>query len=92
MRSYLRSMIKLRQAELSKPGSHHKGDFMSILLEDDLFKTNEELIVDECITFMLAATQTTTLVLTNALYYIARHADKRAVLRSEMRKYIDPSI
>lgn len=34
----------------------NKNDFLTILLQDDLFKGNEEIIVDECVTFMLAAT------------------------------------
>jgi hypothetical protein len=29
---------------------------MTLLLLDDLFKDNEELIIDECVTFMFAAT------------------------------------
>jgi hypothetical protein len=29
---------------------------MTMLLVDDLFKDNEELVIDECVAFMFAAT------------------------------------
>ena len=33
-----------------------KGDFLTILLSEDLFKGHDDWIVDECVTFMFAAT------------------------------------
>ena len=42
---------------------------MTVLLTDDLFKDDEELMKDEISTFILASTQTTSALLTNLLYY-----------------------
>ena len=47
-----------------------KGDFLSILLEDDLFMKDETMIVDECATFMAAATQTTSLLIQNFMFFL----------------------
>lgn len=34
-------------------------DFLTLLLQDDLYKNDEEMIVDECIAFLIGSTQTT---------------------------------
>ena len=62
------------------------------MLNDDLFKSQEDLIVDECITFMLAASQTTTLMIFHATYHLTKNPEKRERLRKELRNHIDPSI
>lgn len=69
-------------------GFEGKGDFLTILLQDELFKGQEEYIVDECITFMIASTQTTTLLVSNALYYLTCQKDKLKHLRKEMSKFL----
>jgi cytochrome P450 len=33
-----------------------KGDLLSILLNDELFKNDDKMIIDECLTFFFAAT------------------------------------
>ena len=48
----------------------NKGDFLSLLLEDEVFNTNEELLVDECTTFMFGSTSTSTSLISNVLYYV----------------------
>jgi len=32
-----------------------RGDLLTILLEDDLFKNDNKMIIDECLTFFFAA-------------------------------------
>ena len=49
-------MILERKADMLKSDFKNKGDFLTILLEDDLFKNNETMMIDECVTFMLAST------------------------------------
>ena len=39
---------------MNKPDYRDKGDLLHILLNDDLFKTNDTGILDECILFFLA--------------------------------------
>jgi cytochrome P450 len=41
------------------PKLMEKGDLMTVLLSDPIFGNNLEMIVDECITFFMAGTQTT---------------------------------
>jgi cytochrome P450 len=55
-----------------------------MLLQDELFKGQDEYIVDECLTFMAAATQTTTILISNAIYYLTKCKDKCGILRSEL--------
>lgn len=72
---------------MTKKDYVRKGDFLTLLIEDELFKDKEEFIVDECITFLLAGTQTTTLLVTNALYNLAKWDAPRDKLREEMLRH-----
>ena len=56
-------MVAERRLELADPNYQKKDDFLTILLTDELFINNDTMIVDECITFLGAATQTTTLLI-----------------------------
>jgi cytochrome P450 len=55
-RNYIRSMILERKKQMNDPTYQSKGDFLTILLQDDLFKNDEKMMIDECVTFLLAAT------------------------------------
>lgn len=48
-----RRVIEDESAELQK------GDLMTILISDEVFENDVEMIVDECLTFFMAGTQTT---------------------------------
>ncbi len=63
-------MIVNRREEIKSPSFKSKGDFLTLLLTDDLFKDKDDYMVDECLTFMLAATMTTTMLISNAIYYL----------------------
>jgi cytochrome P450 len=69
-REFFRVLINERREEMKNPDFENKGDFMTILLTDDLFKDNDEIMIDECLTFLGAATQTTTMFISNALYFL----------------------
>ena len=73
-----------RRQEMSNPKFNNKGDFLTILLSDDLFKNSEAYIIDECLTFMLAATMTTTMLISNAIYYLSSADEKLEILRKEL--------
>jgi len=55
-RGFIKTLIKERREELTDNSCQNKDNFLSILLQDDLYKDNEEMIVDECITITVAAT------------------------------------
>jgi len=60
LRGALRKIVLDKQAKLKENTSEgERGDLMTILLQDDLFKNDLEMIIDECMTFFIAGTQTT---------------------------------
>ena len=85
-RGFIQGMIAQRRLEMTD--GQKRADFLSMMLEDELFQGQEELIVDECITFMLAATQTSTNLVTNAMYFLSKHTEVREKLRKEMRRHV----
>ena len=52
--------------------SNFKGDLMSILLEAEIYKDEEELIVDDIITFFIAGMRTITTSTTNTIIYLLK--------------------
>eukprot|EP00347_Sterkiella_histriomuscorum_P002040 403369704 len=82
-RDYLRHQIKLRKEQIKDPLFQSK-DFLTLLVTDDLFKDDESLIVDECCTFLFAATQTTASTVSNALFYLTQNTQIRDSLRKEI--------
>ena len=60
LRNNIRDLIiDKKNKALKDPSELEKGDLMTILISDDLFKDNIEMIIDECLTFFMAGTQTT---------------------------------
>jgi cytochrome P450 len=80
-RRFLKKIITGRRTEMAKADFVSKGDFLTMLLQDELFRGDDEYIVDECLTFMAAATQTTTILISNAIYYLSKNHDKLGILR-----------
>ena len=84
LRAFLKKMINIRRSEMDSPSFVSKGDFLTMLLQDELFRGQDEYIVDECLTFMGAATQTTTILISNAIYYLTKCPEKKEILRKEL--------
>lgn len=61
------------------------ADLLSILLEDELYKNNDEVIVDECITFFLAGSQTVKATDANILIHLIQNDDVRDRLMKELK-------
>jgi hypothetical protein len=38
------------------PNFIDNGDFLNIILNDDLFMNDDEMLIDECVSFMLGGT------------------------------------
>ena len=54
------------------------------MLSDSLFKNNETLMVDECASFYVAATQTTATVVANAIYFLTMYPKTKQRLCTEI--------
>lgn len=76
-------MNKKREAEKDK-SLLERGDLMTILLSDDLFKNDIEMIIDECLTFFLAGTQTTSALVGNTIGLAMRHQDVMKKINAEL--------
>jgi cytochrome P450 len=61
---------------------------LTILLNDELFKSEPEMIVDECVTFMVAATQTTQSLIANTLYYFIMKPEFPNKVRKELSEIL----
>lgn len=61
------------------------------MVNDEVFRDSDTYILDECITFMLAATMTTTLLITNSIYYLAKYPDVAKKLRTEIARVAQQS-
>lgn len=83
-RQFVRTMImKQRQ------GEGGKGNFLHTMLEDELFKGDDEKVVDECLTFILAATMTTAMLTSNSIYYLTQNSDTALIkLRTELSQQV----
>ena len=57
---------------------------MTLLLEDELFKDDREIMIDECSSFMLASTQTTAMHLFFSIYYLFRYPEYLEKVRAEV--------
>lgn len=82
----MKDMIEEGRQNRKQPGYQCNGDFMSILLEDEMFRDNDQMIVDECITFLFAGSQTTSLLLQNAFFRLTQNNDCNEKVREEITK------
>jgi cytochrome P450 len=89
-RDMIRGLINERRNEMKADSTFldTHSDFLTILLGDDLFAQSDEMIIDECATFMLAGTMTSSILFSNNMYNIIRYADKRQVVRDEIQKLL----
>lgn len=78
-------MINERREQMKQKDFVSGGDFLTILLMDDLFMENEEYMVDECVGFMLASTTTTTILLYNTLYFLTANPKIGDKVRAEIK-------
>jgi cytochrome P450 len=57
IRRVIEEVVDKRRSDcMHDPSIRHKGDFLAILLEDETTRNNNELIIDECLTFFFAGT------------------------------------
>jgi cytochrome P450 len=53
---------------MKRPDFQDKGDLLTILLNDEIFQSNDEIIIDECLTFFFAGSQTTSIAIANMVH------------------------
>ncbi len=82
-RQALLDMIKERRKLMLDP-NYSSQDFLTLMLSDSLFKDNETLMVDECASFYVAATQTTATLVANAIYFLTMYPATKSKLSKEI--------
>ena len=87
-KNFVVEMINERRSELKDPNAPRKNDFLTLLLTDELFTNKDDMIIDECINFIVAATQTTSQLISNTLYYFTVNQDKLELARKEVNSIL----
>ena len=67
VRAFIKELILVRKEEIQS-GGPKKVDFLSIIIEDELYKDNIEMMIDDCCNFMIASTQTTSIMVSETLF------------------------
>lgn len=84
LRAFIQAMIEKRRESLKDSSFKNRGDFLTLMVQDEIFKDQDTYILDECITFMLASTMTTTLLITNSIFYLTKYPRVLEKLRKEL--------
>ncbi|CDW89465.1 cytochrome p450 [Stylonychia lemnae] len=71
-RVFLLGIVNERREAMLKPEFVNNGDFVTLLLTLDLFKNDDKMILDECVGFMIASTNATSLLISNTIYYLTQ--------------------
>lgn len=82
-RAEIRKIITDRRNGATK--SNQSEDLISILLESDFFTGGDDnMIIDEIITFFLAGMKTIQISTTNLIYFMTKHPEYKAKLEKEV--------
>ena len=79
-REFCRKLVLERKKQMKEPGyvKHSQGDLLSTLIEDEEgFAENNEVLIDECITFFLAGSQTVKATSANIIQHITQKDEVR---------------
>lgn len=88
-RAFLKVMIDERRVEMKDPKFKETSwDFLTILLSDELFAGSDEMIIEECCAFMVAATQTTQSLIENTMFLVTQHKQEAQKIRNELQKVL----
>lgn len=70
-----------------------KGDFLTILIVDEMFKNRNERIIDEVLTFFFAGSQTSSVTVQNLVYALCKHpAYQDKILEELNREIVQPHL
>jgi len=75
LRALFEHMIKERRDLIKNnpEAAEKKGDLLSILLTDELFSLDNEMIIDECMTFFFAGSQTSSVATQNLVIHLLKN-------------------
>ncbi len=85
MRELFLGIVEMRRQDFKNPDFQDKGDLLTILLNDELFRDNETLIIDECLTFYFAGSQTTGLTTSNMILFMMQQPNLFQDIRKEIQ-------
>ena len=80
LRKFIKELIKERREETKDD----HGDFLSILIQDELYKDNEDMMVDESLLFLIASSQTTATMVTECLFRMIQNKNVLIKVRNEV--------
>lgn len=88
LRGTISQLIKERRAlmENDKNYQEEASDLLSILLNDEIFANDDAMVIDECITFQMAATQTTSTTISNLIFYVTQQPKIKDRVVKEVEK------
>lgn len=94
MREFIFKIVESRRKVIkANPNLKDCGDFLGILLKDDNFHGDNEMIVDECLTFFFAGSQTSSVAAQNLILMLIKHPEiKNRILEELDRVIIQPHL
>ncbi|CDW80479.1 cytochrome p450 [Stylonychia lemnae] len=85
---YIRKIIQIKRVNFAQTGHYEGDDLLSVLLQDDVFQDSDQMIIDECITFFIAGSQTIAVAISNFLSYMAQSQEHENQIRMEFGKLL----
>jgi cytochrome P450 len=83
LRNFLLQIVQKRRSVNLKQNDSH-GDLLGILLEDENFNGDDRMIVDECLTFFFAGSQTSSAAAQNLILMLIKHPEIRDNILAEL--------
>lgn len=84
LRLVIKTMVVERKEEMKDPNFVSQEDFLTQMLQDDFFKDVEEFMIDECITIMVAGSQTSTVLIANAVMNLTLNSECKEKMMKEI--------
>mmetsp|Transcript_48085 Transcript_48085/g.35284 ORF Transcript_48085/g.35284 Transcript_48085/m.35284 type:complete len:253 (-) Transcript_48085:532-1290(-) len=86
-RSLIQHLIEEKRLAINnlKPGEQGPDDFLAHLIQDDVFKDDDDMKIDECNSFMIASSGTTMRVIARLIYFSTRYEEVSRKIRQEFQ-------
>eukprot|EP00347_Sterkiella_histriomuscorum_P011732 403371320 len=75
VRNYISNLIQIKKDIYQKTKTYQGDDLLTILLQDEIFQGHDEMILDECVTFFIAGSQTTAVTTSNLICYLTQNKE-----------------
>lgn len=69
------------------PNYIKKDDFLTSMINDEVFKNNDSILIDECITVLTGGTQTTVILVSNAIMNLTIEKACHKKMKEELLKF-----